>query len=136
MSQIKKAVLKVAQETPEFARLLKAELSKKAGGYTVPLKSGAKIGPRQIKAFVYKSNDYQRDWLDQMDWSKVEWEQPDKADMMTGFHGAHVLWRVFKQGEYGDRKSDHGYLWGYVFGGVTRERGGVVETASYLYLKI
>lgn len=136
MSNINKAILKVAQGNPEFARLLKAELRKTAGGYTIPLKSGAKVTPRKIKAFVYKSNEYQRDWLEQMDWSKVAWEKPDITDMMNGFIGAHTLWRVFKAGEFGDLKSEHGYLWGYVFGGVSHGSSSGVEVSSYLYLKI
>lgn len=136
MSDLNKALAKVARENPEFARALTAELKKTAGAYTVPLKSGAKITPRKIKAFVYKSNEYVRDWLDQMDWSKVEWTKPDTMNMHTGFVGAHSVWRVFKAGEFGDRKSEHGYLWGYVFGGVSHGSSGGVEVSSYLYLKL
>lgn len=131
MSNIKKAVLKVARENPEFARLLKAELSKKAGGFALPLKNGAKVGPRQIKMACKKSNSFDMDFFD---WTKIQWVKTGNETSGGQFKTYHTIWRVFPQGDFGNRQSD--YIWGYVEAGVTEERGGFVEVKAVLYVKI
>jgi len=110
MSDIKKAVLKVAQENPEFARLLKAELTKTAGGTGGPLTPRPLVvGPRRIKKTVLMGG-FDQDFVDKLDFRKVEFDKPEKNPYRL--NGTIVWWRVFPKGSYGDRKSD--YVHGYV----------------------
>jgi hypothetical protein len=135
MSDIKKAALKVAQANPEFARLLKAELSKKAGGYTKAIKGNGKVTVRMLQNFVYKSNEFDKDWLDKLDWKKMEFDGPI-AGTYAGLAGkdCHTIWRVFPQGSVGDRQSD--YIWGKISTSTGSGRGGAIEVQTFLYLKI
>jgi len=111
MSNIKSAVLKVARENPEFARLLKAELSKEAGGTGWPLTPRPLVvGLRRIQKTVVESGDYDQAFLAKLDFRKVEFEKPIPNPYRA--NGTLVWWRVFPKGSYGDRDSD--YVYGYV----------------------
>jgi hypothetical protein len=111
MSDIKKAILKVAQENPKFAKLLKAELTKTAGGTGWPLTpKPVVVGPRRIKKAIIGSNEFTREYLESLDFKKVEYEKPEKNPYRI--NGTLVTWRVFPKGSFGDRDSN--YVWGYV----------------------
>jgi len=127
MSNINKAVLKVAKANPEFARLLKAELSKKAGGTGWPLTPRPLIvGPRRIKKTIIDSQAFTREFLETLDFRKVEFDKPEKNPYRL--NGTIVWWRVFPKGSYGDRKSD--YVSGYVMSEwEVSSKGVVIESA-------
>ena len=111
MSNLKKAVLKVAKKNPEFARLLKAELKKTAGGTGFELTPRpVVVGPRRIKKTIIDSGAFTRDYLESLDFRKVEYDKPEKNPWRI--NGTVVTWRVFPKGSFGDRESN--YVYGYV----------------------
>lgn len=108
-----------------------ADITKTAGGFMVPLKNGAKIGPRQIKAVCKKEGGFKMDFYD---WTKVQWEKTGNETAGGQFKTYHTIWRVFPPGEFGNRQSD--YVWGYVEAGVSEGRSGQVEVKAVLYVKV
>jgi hypothetical protein len=111
MSDIKKAVLKVAKANPEFRKALQAELKKTAGGTGWPLTPRpVVVGPRRIKKTIIDSGEFTREYLESLDFNKVEYDKPEKNTFRI--NGTLVTWRVFPKGSFGDRDSN--YVYGYV----------------------
>ncbi len=83
---------------------------KTAGGTGFPLMKPVKVGPRRIKKVCYDSGAFYSDFLDGLDWKKVEFDKPEKNPHRSS--GTLVTWRVYPIGEFGNKKSD--YVYGYI----------------------
>lgn len=86
-------------------------IPKTAGGTGWPLTArDIKVGPRRIKKVCYDARVFDTDFLDGMDWGKVEFDKPEKNPYRSS--GTLVWWRVYPMGEVGNKQSD--YIYGYV----------------------
>ena len=83
---------------------------KTAGGTGFPLTKDIKVTPRRVKKVCYDSGAFLNDFLDGMDWRKVEFDKPEKNPYRSS--GTLVWWRVYPVGEVGNKQSD--YIYGYV----------------------
>ena len=86
-------------------------IEKTAGGTGWPLTSKEiKVGPRRIKKVCYDSGAFDNDYLDGLDWRKVEFDKPIPNPHRS--NGTLVWWRVYPVGEFGNKRSE--YVYGFV----------------------
>jgi hypothetical protein len=84
---------------------------KTAGGTGWPLTPrDIKVTPRRIKKVCYDSGAFFDDFLDGLDWRKVEFDKPEKNPYRSS--GTLVWWHVYPVGEFGNKRGD--YIYGYV----------------------